>query len=157
MENCIFCRIVSGREQKFTVYEDRHLLAFLDIEPVNKGHTLIIPKKHYPTILDVNPDEMTNLVRVIQLVAKGLKENYGYEAFNIHQNNGSTAGQMVHHLHFHIWPRTADDRMEIVFPNSGISYDQGEMESIARRIGMFYTKKSPVSFFSKLWKKKVVS
>lgn len=136
--DCVFCKIVSGDLPKATVYEDENLLAFLDIVPVNKGHTLVIPKKHYPTILDANPEEMAGLVKVLKVVALGLKEEFGYEAFNIHQNNGSTAGQVVDHIHFHIWPRTAHDRMEIVFPNDGVSYEDGEMEHFAQKLSRAY-------------------
>lgn len=139
-ETCIFCKIVRGEEQSHKVYEDEHLLAFLDIEPVNKGHTLVIPKKHYPTILDVEPDEMANLARVFKTVSAGLKQEFGYDAFNIHQNNGRVAGQVVDHIHFHIWPRHSQDQMEIKFPNNGISYTDGEMQELAGRLAISFQK-----------------
>jgi histidine triad (HIT) family protein len=138
--SCVFCGIVKGDLPSFRVYEDEHLLAFLDIEPVNKGHTLVIPKKHYPTILDVNSREMSNLVQVLKHLTQALQKEFGYDAFNIHQNNGKVAGQVVDHLHFHVWPRHSQDKMEIRFPNEGINYSEGEMEVWAQKLSLAINK-----------------
>ena len=108
MNDCIFCKIIKGSVSCDKVYEDKEILGFLDISPVNPGHTLVIPKKHYITMFDVPDDLLKKIVLVAKKVAKSLivtKEG----GVNVIVNNYASAGQLVPHLHFHIIPRHIGD------------------------------------------------
>ncbi|WP_080840535.1 histidine triad nucleotide-binding protein [Cohnella massiliensis] len=101
--DCLFCKIVEGTIPSAKVYEDEHVLAFRDIQPQAPVHTLIIPKKHIPTMNDAAPEDMELLGRILlaaQTVARdaGLADD-GYRLIN---NCGRDAGQVVYHLHFHV-------------------------------------------------------
>ena len=107
--NCVFCAIVEGEIPSFKVYEDDIVLAYLDINPVSKGHTLVIPKAHTKGLLDTPDETLSAVVSRVKKVAAHIKEVLGCGGFNIVQNNGETAGQTVHHVHFHIVPRYDGD------------------------------------------------
>ena len=83
-------------------------IAFLDVFPITKGHTLVIPKKLVETFLTVNPETAANIGRVLPKITNAVKEAYGCDGVNIFQNNEEYAGQSVFHLHFHIVPRYKD-------------------------------------------------
>ncbi|MCC6563827.1 HIT family protein [Candidatus Uhrbacteria bacterium] len=112
MMETIFSKILSGEIPCEKVYEDDHAFAFLDINPVNPGHTLVIPKKWSSGFLDADKDTICNLFPAIQKVAMAVKEATGAEGVNIIQNEGAVAGQKVFHLHFHVIPRHAGDGRE---------------------------------------------
>lgn len=103
--NCVFCAIEAGEIPSFKIYEDGQVLAFLDINPFSKGHTLVIPKVHCEGLLDAGEDVLAALVLRVKKVAGRLKTALGCDGFNILQNNGEAAGQTVKHIHFHIVPR----------------------------------------------------
>jgi histidine triad (HIT) family protein len=109
LTDCLFCKIVRKEIPSTPVYEDEDVYAFLDIKPVNPGHVLVVPKKHSDGFHDADPSVLQKLIVALQTIARSVKEGLGSEAFNIQQNNGEAAGQVVHHLHFHIVPRTSDD------------------------------------------------
>jgi histidine triad (HIT) family protein len=109
MGNCIFCSIVAGDIPATKVYEDEAVLAFMDIGPIVKGHTLVIPKAHFESIVDVPPALLAKVIQVCQRVAKAQLDGLAADGVNIHQSNGAVAGQAVGHIHFHIIPRFADD------------------------------------------------
>ena len=102
---CVFCKIVEGTIPSARVYEDENHLAFLDIGPINEGHTLVIPKKHVDPITAMDPEALADLVRVVQRVARGVAAAARADGFNLHQSNGACAGQVVPHVHFHVIPR----------------------------------------------------
>ena len=102
---CVFCKIVEGTIPSARVYEDEKYLAFLDIGPINEGHTLVIPKEHVDPITAMDPDALADLVRVVQRVAGAVVAATGADGLNLHQSNGACAGQVVPHLHFHVIPR----------------------------------------------------
>lgn len=106
---CIFCQIISGELPSYKVYEDDKTLAFLDIGPVNPGHTLVIPKTHYQDLDDIPEAELANLIMVVKKVGKLLKDKLGAAGHNVTENNGTVAGQIVPHFHFHVIPRHAGD------------------------------------------------
>ena len=113
--NCIFCKIAAGEIPCFKVYEDDLVLAYLDINPFAKGHTLVIPKKHSAGLLDTDDETLAVVVSRVKKVAAHLKAALGCDGFNIMQNNGEAAGQTVRHVHFHIVPRwTGDDASSFV-------------------------------------------
>jgi len=107
--NCIFCKIIRGELPALKVYENDTLIAFLDIQPVNKGHTLIIPKKHYRNLYNL-PDEILGKIGILMRdLAIAIKKAVGAEGINIEMNNESLAGQLVDHAHIHIIPRFLND------------------------------------------------
>lgn len=129
--DCIFCKIVKGEIPSFKVYEDYNTLAFLDIAPVNSGHTLVIPKKHYETIEGIPEDELVELIKTVKRVGKAIKDGLGIEAYNIGLNNGSVAGQIVPHVHFHIMPRHVGDGHKLWTQGQ---YSEGEANDILNKI-----------------------
>lgn len=109
--DCIFCKIIEGELPCCKVYEDRRIIAFLDINPVNKGHLLILPKEHYPNFLETPKDVLKDLVSVSQDLAKAVMEAVGAGGFNLIVNNGRIGGQLVDHVHFHLIPRFSEDNL----------------------------------------------
>jgi len=115
MDDCIFCKIVKGEIKSDLVYEDDNFIGILDINPVSEGHTLIIPKNHYKTILDM-PNSLGNeLIEVIKKISLKLIKEGKAEGFNVVQSNEKVAQQEVFHLHFHIIPRNKGDGIKIKF------------------------------------------
>lgn len=109
MNDCIFCKIVSGEIPSVKIYEDEATLAFLDISPLNPGHTLVIPKEHHENIFDVSDESLAPVMRTAKKVANAIKNAVNADAINIGINNGKEAGQLVFHLHIHVIPRFAGD------------------------------------------------
>lgn len=106
---CIFCKIANKEIQKELTYEDENFIAFLDIKPRAEGHTLIVPKKHYKTILDM-PNTLGNeLQETIKKISLDLTKQGKAHGFNVLTNVGEVAGQVIHHLHVHIIPRKDGD------------------------------------------------
>ena len=103
-ENCIFCRIIGGEEMVSVVYEDDLAIAFLDIQPVSSGHTLVVSKEHYPTLFDLPDDLLAHCVTVAKRLARGLRRATGAEAVNVFSANGKAGGQDVLHFHLHLIP-----------------------------------------------------
>ena len=132
MENdCIFCKIISGAIPCSKVYEDEKILAFLDLGPVNKGHTLIVPKKHFETLLDMPDKLLAELIKATKKVAKAVIKVTRTDGFNLMQSNKPTAGQVVPHFHLHIIPRHKEDGLKF-WPQG--KYEEGEMEKLANEI-----------------------
>lgn len=111
MDDCIFCKIVKGTVPSHKVFENAHTIAFLDISPCAVGHTLVIPKKHYKNMEDVPVQELSEVMKTVQIVGKACMKVLSAPAFNIHQSNNKPAGQVVFHLHFHVIPRFENDGM----------------------------------------------
>jgi len=103
--DCVFCAIAAGEIPCFKVYEDDQVLAYLDINPFTRGHTLVIPKAHSEGLLDTDDAVLADVIARVKRVAAHLKSALPCDGFNILQNNGEAAGQTVKHLHFHIVPR----------------------------------------------------
>lgn len=139
MTNCIFCKIVAGETPSEKVYEDEHVLAFLDIAPVNPGHALVIPKTHSSDFLDTNESSLIAVVVALPKIAQAIMRAVSADGFNIGVNNGAAAGQIVPHMHFHVIPRFNDDGYKSWGHKK---YSEGEALKIAERIRMLVT--SPV-------------
>jgi len=107
--DCIFCKIVAGEIPSAKVFENDDVLVFLDINPINPGHTLVIPKKHYETLDEAPPEVMAKVGAILPQVAAGVQKATGAEGYNLFQANGQVAGQVVPHLHIHIVPRLSTD------------------------------------------------
>ncbi|NCO04831.1 MAG: HIT family protein [Candidatus Magasanikbacteria bacterium] len=107
--DCIFCKIINGDIPNYTVYEDDHVLAFLDIHPHAKGHTVVIPKQHADTIFGLDDEYTQALMLGTQKAMEKIQEALGPEGFNVGWNHNEIAGQAVPHLHVHILPRWKND------------------------------------------------
>ncbi len=131
MHDCIFCQIVAGQLPAARVLETPRVLAFLDIAPVNYGHTLVIPKDHYQNFLDLPDDLWQEMSRVSRQVARALQAGLQAEGFNIGMNNFEAAGQEVFHAHIHVIPRYFSDGLRL-FPQE--SYRPGDIEKTAAQL-----------------------
>ena len=109
--DCIFCKIIDGQIPSYTIYENEFVKAFLDISPVSNGHTLIIPKKHFENIYDIDLETLEQIELASKEVAKILKENLNCDGITRMQNN--EYGQEVKHYHMHIIPRYKNDNLEL--------------------------------------------
>jgi histidine triad (HIT) family protein len=103
-ENCIFCQIIRKEASASLVYEDAQVVAFLSNRPVNEGHTLVVPKKHYENIYEIPEEDAAYLFKVTKRVAHAVKNAIDAEGIRIVQNNGWAAGQVIFHLHLHVIP-----------------------------------------------------
>jgi histidine triad (HIT) family protein len=131
MDDCLFCKISAKQIPSMPVYEDDAVYAFLDIHPVNPGHVLVVPKKHSSGLHDADAETLHRVIEAVQKVAKAVMEALGTDGFNIEENNGTIAGQVIPHLHFHIVPRRQDDGLKH-WP--GHAYAEGEAEQVAKRV-----------------------
>lgn len=121
MDKCIFCKIVRGEIPSTNLFESGNVLSFLDIMPAAKGHALVIPKKHYATLLDMPHEEMKEVMEAVQKVAAAVMSTLKAEGFNVIQSNKEVAGQIIPHVHFHIVPRSKND-------NISFEWERGEAE-----------------------------
>jgi histidine triad (HIT) family protein len=132
--DCIFCRIVAGEVPSARVYEDSDTLAFMDIGPVVKGHTLVIPKGHYDRITDTPPEVLQKLILVVKRIAAAQVRGLSADGVNVTQANGKPAGQVVPHIHFHVIPRFNSDGHHWNWTPR--KYDSPEeMQALAAKIG----------------------
>ena len=113
MDDCIFCKIVAGEAPSWKVYETDRVYAFLDINPVNPYHTLVIPKKHYQDIFDTPADELKEIIFVIKHLTTTYKYELNLQHIQIVNSSGREAQQDVFHIHFHIVPRELGDGQNI--------------------------------------------
>ena len=107
--DCLFCKIVAGDIPSHKVYEDEQSLAFLDIMPAARGHTLVIPKTHAAGLMEITPESLAATVRCAQTVARLLRTRLGPDGINMIQNDGAAAGQEIFHYHLHLLPRWEGD------------------------------------------------
>ncbi len=128
---CIFCKIATGEIPANKVYEDEHVLAFLDIRPVNPGHTLVIPKDHFENIYTLPDETMARLGLAVKKVALAVKHGMDADGINLAMNNEAPAGQVIFHAHVHVIPRIAEDGLKL-WPQK--EYKEGEAESVAETI-----------------------
>ncbi|MDP2944013.1 MAG: HIT family protein [bacterium] len=128
---CIFCKIINKEIPSYKVYEDEKMLAFLDIAPINSGHTLIVPKNHYVNLEAIPTEELSALMSTVKKVGALLKDKLGVSGYNITANNDPIAGQLIPHLHFHVIPRREGDGLKL-WP--GRKYEEGEAEEIIKKL-----------------------
>ena len=134
MSDCIFCKIIAGTIPCAVVAEDEYGIAFLDIAPFEKGHTLVIPKYHAPLLEDLPLDRLERLMGLLKLAGAKLLRGLPCDGYNIMLNNGSSASQEVPHLHFHLVPRYEGRSLAW----KGGSYDSpAEMGELAAQLKSF--------------------
>ncbi len=132
MDECIFCRIVKHEAPAEVVFESDSIIAFLDINPLNYGHVLVVPKIHSNDFLDIPIDLLDELVHVTRKITKAIVDSLSPDGFNIFSNNGKAAGQSVFHFHFHVTPRYKSDNFKFIINLK--KYKDGEMGSYAQKI-----------------------
>lgn len=128
--NCIFCKIVAGEIPALVVLDTPHVLGFLDVGPLSEGHVLLIPKDHAERLTDLSADAAGAIGSQLPALGRALVEVTGADGFNLLQNNGSVAGQVVGHVHFHLIPRGEGDGLGYRW-NPG-AYAEGRAETIAQ-------------------------
>lgn len=131
-DNCIFCLIASGKVPCFKVYEDERTMAFLDVNPVNPGHALIITKNHAANLLAVPDDDLAAVLPVVKRVAAAVSAELQPAGINLHQANGPGAAQSVFHFHMHVVPRGENDGLIMNWALT--PGDKGEIAAVAERI-----------------------
>lgn len=129
--NCVFCGIVQGKIPAHIILDRDNVMAFLDINPVAPGHTLVIPKKHYETLLEIPKEILAELFEAVKAVSKALLK-YGYEGVNVLSNVGRAAGQVIMHAHVHVIPRKSGDGL---FPRPNVKRaSDEELKRIAEEL-----------------------
>lgn len=132
MDNCIFCKIISGEIPSAVIFENDEFKVILDRFPASKGHVLIIPKKHFDNIFDIEPELGGRLFTLAVRMAGIVKKATGAENMNIIQNNGPLAGQTVNHFHLHIIPRYENDSISVKWSQLQLTDD--EIEDVRKAI-----------------------
>lgn len=135
MSDCIFCKIVKGDIPAAKVFEGSKFIAFLDISPANKGHTLIIPKNHYERLEELPDSDGKEFGELQVRVAKAVMKATNAEGFNLLLNNGKAAGQEVMHAHMHVQPRFSDDDFRYRWTHK--KYGEGELQKMQEKIREF--------------------
>ena len=126
MKDCIFCKIVRGEAESWKVYEDDGTYAFLDINPVNEYHTLIIPKNHYENIFDTPEEEVKKIISTVKKITSLYNTKLGISNVQIVNSSGVEAQQDVFHVHFHVVPRRIGDNQDvkwITHPEWRVNFD----------------------------------
>ena len=121
--DCVFCKVVKGELPAYKVYEDEKTLAFLDIYPVYKGHTLVVPKVHTENISDISESDLAAVAATSKKVAKLLKEKLNCDGVNLVQSNGKAASQVIMHFHMHVVPRFINDGLNLWAHGEKPSFD----------------------------------
>ncbi|MEK7538643.1 MAG: HIT domain-containing protein [Patescibacteria group bacterium] len=132
MTDCLFCKIIAGNIPTEKVYEDAECFAFLDINPVNIGHTLLVPKAHHANLYETPDEILAHLAPIIKKLAIVVKKAVLADGINIEMNNDSAASQLIFHTHIHIIPRFLNDEAHY-WKHKG-KYHDGEMASIGKKM-----------------------
>lgn len=130
--DCIFCDIINKNANAEVLFENEKVISFLDIRPVNYGHTLVITKNHFDNFLTVPDEELFELIKITKVMSNAIIKSLNPEGFNIVANTGRAAGQSIFHFHFHIIPRFRNDNFS--FKPNLKSYDNGSMKEFAEKI-----------------------
>ena len=131
-DDCVFCKMVAGQIPVAKIYEDGVVLAFLDISPISDGHTLVIPKEHFARLHNCPPELLGQVSSRLGKIAKAVTNAVDSDGYNLLCNNGTAAGQLVEHLHFHIIPRNSGDGLFDRWPS--YKCQQTKLEAIAAKI-----------------------
>jgi histidine triad (HIT) family protein len=131
--DCIFCKIAAGQIPAHMLYEDDHVISFLDIGPLSEGHTLVIPRGHWVTLDQVPEDVMQSIGRALRRIGAAVAAAIDCDGWNVLQNNGRVAGQVVMHVHFHIIPRREGDSLGYRWPAGQLDDETASKLSTAIR------------------------
>lgn len=133
-DTCIFCAIVGGEAPGHIVHEDEHTVAFLDINPITRGHTLVVPRRHADDMWDVDVDDASHVMAASWQVAHLVRDRLGAEGINLFQATRPVAWQEVDHLHVHVLPRYADDGLAPPPWNRTWGADRGDLAEVAEEL-----------------------
>lgn len=128
-DDCVFCKIAAGEIPSRKIYEDKDVVAIMDLSPTSKGHSLIIPKEHYANIYDIDEDIAAKIMRVAKKLATKMTVALNCDGFNLLQNNGATAGQTMFHFHMHLIPRYKNADNDMLHFTS-VELSDSEMDAI---------------------------
>lgn len=135
-KDCIFCKIIAGEIPSATIYEDKDFKVIMDISPAAKGHAILLSKKHYANLFELEDETASKALIIARKVAKAIMEEFHCDGLNVLQNNGEAAGQTVFHFHIHLIPRYNNDKVNVNWAQG--KYEDGEAakvaEAIAKRI-----------------------
>lgn len=134
--SCVFCRIIGGEEMVSLVHEDDRTLAFLDTQPMNTGHTLIVTRDHYETLFDMPEDLAAHCLKVARRIAPGIQRAMDAQAINIFSANGKAGGQDVPHFHLHLIPVREGEpfALQLPMPDAPIP-SRSALDVTAARVG----------------------
>lgn len=130
--NCIFCKIANGEIPSYTLYEDDDFKVIMDINPASKGHAIVIPKKHYKNLFELDDNTASKALVVAKKVATELAAELNCDGFNLLQNNEEMAGQTIFHFHIHLIPRYTDDT--VMFKTTPGKVDEAFAKELADKI-----------------------
>ncbi len=130
--SCIFCKIANGTIPSYKVYEDNEIIAFLDVNPASRGHTLVVTKEHFSNMTTCSKNILDRAFEVAQLVAQAQIAHLGASGVNVLTNVGESAGQSVQHFHIHVIPRYDNDGLKLSFPPRQLT--DSEMSDITKSI-----------------------
>jgi len=131
MAKCTFCQIVNNKMDSFKIYEDKNTVCLLDRNPISKGHSLIIPKKHFRNIFDIDKEDLKQTIIVVKKISNQLKEKLNAKGVNILHASGKVAQQSIFHFHIHLIPRYKNDKLD-TWPKS--CYKKSSLKEIYRKI-----------------------
>ena len=132
MSDCIFCRIIEGELPCAKVYEDERVISFLDINPINVGHTLVLPKRHYPTLFEIQEEDIHACAAASRKIAVAVYKATKASGLNFLQNNYRAAGQHIDHIHFHLIPRFHMDGFLSSWPGKPCPHE--DLDRMLRKI-----------------------
>lgn len=135
MSNCIFCKIIDGSIPSIKIYEDDHVYAFMDVAPLTKGHTLLVPKQHVADLFEMPEDVARNLYAAAPKIANAIKSAFNPQGMNTINNNGSFAGQTVFHYHLHFIPRYDEtDGLKVKWETKQSELTQEVLQTVGAQI-----------------------
>ncbi len=133
--HCTFCDLLAGAAEVSICYEDADAVAFMDIQPVNAGHVLVVPREHYESLSDIPPELAMHLFAVATRLAPVIMQVSDGEGMNVVVNSGAAAGQDVFHYHVHLIPRCVGDGFDVPLPFGGSAMPERErLDATAVRI-----------------------
>lgn len=130
MPDCVFCAIASGDAPAEVIDSDEHTVAFMDINPATPGHALVIPRRHWRDLIDIDPDDLRHTTLAAQRLGRQMGQTLDADGFNLLNASGTAAWQTVFHFHIHVIPRYADDPLKLPWIPRG-----AEAEEISRIAG----------------------
>jgi len=133
MDDCVFCAIAAHRAPASLIYEDESSLAFLDIHPITRGHTLVIPREHCENIYELSETAGAAVIRAASRIARTLRQELQPDGLNLIQSNGRAAGQTVFHFHLHLVPRWNKDGLFLP-PHSPVLAERTNLEALAEAL-----------------------
>lgn len=128
---CLFCQIIDGEIPAYFIYEDDTHVAIMDKYPIHRGHSLVMPRKHHEKITDMDTNEVSLLFSKVPAIARAILDATGADGFNLGQNNGRAANQIIPHVHVHVIPRYA--KVGVAWPKRSIATDK-DLEELAAKI-----------------------